>query len=197
MQRAQLPCVCPTMIPFAFISLHPPQSNTGWREEQFSPSWHVLPVHWGGQIHLNPSTRSWQVPPWPQGFGEQSSISVKQSKERLRLCVYSDFYIYSDFSKSLLLFNSSVKWDSKHRRRSLHLWPFGKWQLYFGAGNLSKQYFKQRARMLQKFSVLLLSRSHWLFFPLVFNKNLGISKGEESAQWYKWLPRTNAEAGKS
>lgn len=50
--------------------------------------------------------------------------------------------------------------------------------------------------MLQKFSILLLSRRFWLFPPLVVDKNLGKSKGEESTQGYKWLPGANAQAGK-
>lgn len=123
----------------------PTPSNTGQREKQFSPSWHVLPVHWGGQIHLNPSTRSWQVPPWPQGFGEQSSISVMQIKERLTSVTEQAMSVTHKFDKWLLLLgfdlrkrqttglllgisrstlisakaplknNSSVKWSSKHR----------------------------------------------------------------------------------
>lgn len=87
--------------------------------------------------------------------------------------------------------------EFKAQGRSLHPWPFCKQKSDFDTASLSKQYFKQLARMLQKFSVLLFSGEHCPFFPLAFNKNLGTrSKGEESAQCYKWLPRTNAKAGK-
>lgn len=44
------------------------------------PNWHVLPVHWGGHTHSNPSTKSWQVPPWEQLLGEQSSMSDKKKR---------------------------------------------------------------------------------------------------------------------
>lgn len=44
------------------------------------PNWHVLPVHWGGHTHLNPLTKSRQVPPWEQLFGEQSSMSEKNGR---------------------------------------------------------------------------------------------------------------------
>ena len=47
----------------------------------FLPNWHVFPVHCGGHTHLNPLTRSWQVPPWEQLLGEQSSMSGQQEKE--------------------------------------------------------------------------------------------------------------------
>lgn len=46
----------------------------------FLPNWHVLPVHWGGHTHLNPLTKSRQVPPWEQLFGEQSSMSEKNGR---------------------------------------------------------------------------------------------------------------------
>lgn len=49
------------------------------------PNWHVLPVHWGGHTHLNPLTKSWQVPPWEQLFGEQSSMSVGQKGKGLAI----------------------------------------------------------------------------------------------------------------
>ena len=64
-------------------------SLTAWRTHAnpgagvLLPSWHVLPVHWGGHTHLNPLTKSWQVPPWEQLFGEQSSMSVRQREERV------------------------------------------------------------------------------------------------------------------
>lgn len=208
--NANGPCL-PDYDPFCIHLPSPCQSITGWREKQFSPSWHVLPVHWGGQIHLNPSTRSWQVPPWPQGFGEQSSISVMQNKERLSSVTQQAMSVTDKFDKWLLLLgfalrnrkttgflfvisrstlisakasfknNSSVKGGSKHRGRHLYLWPFYKWKSDFDPARLSKEYFKQLTRMLQKFSVLLLSRSLWPFFPLAFNENLGTSKGEENA----------------
>lgn len=43
--------------------------------EEDSPMRQVFPVHWGGQAHLKPLTRSWQVPPWLQGFTRHSSTS--------------------------------------------------------------------------------------------------------------------------
>lgn len=79
------------------------------KREQFLPSWHVLPVHWGGQIHLNPSTRSWQVPPWPQGFGEQSSISAMQSKERLSSTTKLAMAVTDKSDKWLLLLGFSLR----------------------------------------------------------------------------------------
>lgn len=100
--KGTIALACWTTIPFAFLP-PPPQSNIGWREKQFSPSWHVLPVHWGGQIHLNPSTRSWQVPPWPQGFGEQSSISATRSKERLSSVTGQAMSVTDKFDKWLPL----------------------------------------------------------------------------------------------
>lgn len=69
--------------PRSLLHLALPALKHWMKRKLFLPSWHVLPVHWGGQIHLNPSTRSWQVPPWPQGFGVQSSISAMQNMESL------------------------------------------------------------------------------------------------------------------
>lgn len=141
--KGAITLACWTMIPLAII--FPTKSNTGRREKQFSPSWHVLPVHWGGQIHLNPSTRSWQVPPWPQGFGEQSSISVRQNKERLSSVTKQAMSVTDKFGfpwgierqqdfclefLALLWFQQKPPFkhnsSSKHRGGSLHLWPFCK-----------------------------------------------------------------------
>lgn len=46
-------------------------------------------------MHLNSPTRSWQVPPWPQGFGEQSSMSAKRGQEE-RLSLVQDIKILAN-----------------------------------------------------------------------------------------------------
>lgn len=154
---------------WSLLHLSFPALEQHWmKTKQFLPSWHVLPVHWGGQIHLNPSTRSWQVPPWPQGFGEQSSISVMQNKERLsstaRLamavwtsltngCCYSGFSWGTEEHQDFYLEFTGYLWfqqkphlkrgngGSKHWGKSLPLWPFCKWKSYLDPASPSKQHF--------------------------------------------------------
>lgn len=113
--------------PWSLLHLSFPSLEQHWmKRKQFLPSWHVLPVHWGGQIHLNPSTRSWQVPPWPQGFGEQSSISVMQSKERLSSAPRLAMAVTDKFDNGLLL-TQGFPWGTERQQDFYleflgHLW---------------------------------------------------------------------------
>lgn len=132
--------------PWSLLHLSLPALKQHWMKRKlFLPSWHVLPVHWGGQIHLNPSTRSWQVPPWPQGFGVQSSISAMQNKESLSSTTRLAMAITDKSDKWLLLLRFSLR----NRRTTGLLFWISRLSLIS-----AKASFKERSNVKRGFKAL-------------------------------------------
>lgn len=62
------------------------ESQTSNCFTNLSPIRHILPLQWGGQVHLKPLTKSWQVPPCLHGLGVQSSTSMRSEQVRQIKC---------------------------------------------------------------------------------------------------------------